>query len=102
MIRKACMATIIIALAATASAAAAKNQRAARLDANGNPDALIVRHAAGLFDTGAYRAADGNGNRAVHYYAAGYYDAAKSKRGSQQSGADAVNAFASTAELPPQ
>ena len=28
---------------------------------------------------GAYHAADGNANRAVHYYAAGYYYAAKSK-----------------------
>ena len=28
---------------------------------------------------GAYRVANGNANRAVHYYAAGYYYAAKNK-----------------------
>jgi len=46
MIRKICIATILVALAASASAASAKNQRAARLDANGNLDGLIARHAA--------------------------------------------------------
>ena len=46
MIRKICIATILVALAASASAASAKNQRVARLDANGNLDALIARHAA--------------------------------------------------------
>jgi soluble lytic murein transglycosylase-like protein len=44
MIRKICVATILIAFAA--SAASAKTQRGARLDANGNLDALIARHAA--------------------------------------------------------
>ena len=44
MIRKICIATILVALAA--SAASAKNQRVARLDANGNLDSLIARHAA--------------------------------------------------------
>jgi soluble lytic murein transglycosylase-like protein len=44
MIRKICIATIMVALAA--SAASAKNQRVARLDANGNLDALVARHAA--------------------------------------------------------
>jgi soluble lytic murein transglycosylase-like protein len=46
MIRKICIATILVALAASASAASAKNQRVARLDANGNLDALVARHAA--------------------------------------------------------
>ena len=46
MIRKACMAAIFVALAASASAVSAKTQRVARLDANGNLDALIARHAA--------------------------------------------------------
>jgi soluble lytic murein transglycosylase-like protein len=40
---------------------------------------------------GAYRAAGGNADRAVHYYAAGYYFAAKGKNRSKDSGA----AFAS-------
>ena len=46
MIRKICIATILVALAASASAAFAKNQRVARLDANGNLDSLIAQHAA--------------------------------------------------------
>jgi hypothetical protein len=46
MIRKACMAAIFVALAASVSAASAKNQRLARLDANGNLDGLIARYAA--------------------------------------------------------
>jgi len=44
MIRKICLAAIFVALAA--SAASAKNQRMIRLDANGNLDSLIARHAA--------------------------------------------------------
>jgi soluble lytic murein transglycosylase-like protein len=138
MIRKLTITTILVALAATP--AFAQKQRLASLDANGNLDALIARHAAannvpqdlvrrvikresggnprvvsagnyglmqiklatarsmgytgnaaGLLDAdtnmtyavkylaGAYRVANGNTNRAVHYYAAGYYYAAKSK-----------------------
>src|SRR4029079_151332 len=130
--------TILVALAATP--ALAQKQRFANVDANGNLDALIARHAAannlpedlvrrvikresganaravsagtygllqiklptarsmgytgtatGLLDAdtnmtyavkylaGAYRVAGGNSNRAVHYYAAGYYYAAKAK-----------------------
>ena len=46
MIRKICIATILIAFAASASAASAKSQRTARLDANGNLDGLIAQHAA--------------------------------------------------------
>jgi len=53
MIRKICLAAIFVALAASAasavsaaSAASAKNLRTARLDANGNLDSLIAKHAA--------------------------------------------------------
>lgn len=137
MIRNRCLATILVVLASTALASA-KDRRMARLDANGNLDALIAKHAAannlpeelvrrvikresggnprivsrgnyglmqiklgtaralgyqggaaGLLDAdtnmtyavkylaGAYHVAGGNPNRAVHYYAAGYYYAAK-------------------------
>jgi len=44
MIRKICLAAIFVALAVTA--ASAKNLRMTRLDANGNLDSLIARHAA--------------------------------------------------------
>ena len=46
MIRKICIAAILVAFAAAASAASAKHRRLASLDANGNLDALIARHAA--------------------------------------------------------
>lgn len=46
MIRKICIATILVALTASASAASTKNQRVARLDANDNLNGLIARHAA--------------------------------------------------------
>jgi soluble lytic murein transglycosylase-like protein len=156
MIRKACIATLFVALAASASAASARHQRAARLDANGNLDALIARHAAannlpedlvrrvikresggnprviyrgnyglmqiklgtaramgyrgtaaGLLDAdtnmtyavkylaGAYRVANGNADRAVHYYAAGYYYAAKRKGLTEAKPDNALGAFAS-------
>lgn len=139
MIRKLCLASILVALVA-APAANAQSRRTASLDANGNLDALIARHAAandlpeallrriikresggnprviskgnfglmqirlgtaramgyrgtaaGLLDAdtnmtyavkylaGAYHAAGHNPDRTVHYYAAGYYYAAKSK-----------------------
>ena len=139
MIRNIFLASILVALV-SASAASAKDQRVAGLDANGNLDSLIARHAAannvpeemvrriikresggrahviskgnygimqirlgtargmgyrgtaaGLLDAdtnmtyavkylaGAYRVAGGNPNRTVHYYAAGYYYAAKGK-----------------------
>src|SRR5262249_28499290 len=138
MIRNFTLTTILVVLAATP--AFAHKLRPAGLDANGNLDALIARHAAannvpedlvrrvikresggrahvvsagnyglmqiklptarsmgytgtaaGLLDAdtnmtyavkylaGAYRVAGGNANRAVHYYAAGYYYAAKAK-----------------------
>ena len=158
MIRKICIATISVALAASASVASARSQRMARIDANGNLDALIARHAAannlpedlvrrvikresggnprvisrgnyglmqiklatarsmgyrggaaGLLDAdtnmtyavkylaGAYHVADGDPSRAVHYYAAGYYYAAKGKGGLAQADDNALDAFASTA-----
>jgi soluble lytic murein transglycosylase-like protein len=139
MIRKLCLASILVALV-SATAASAQSQRVASLDANGNLDALIAKHAAannlpealvrrvikresrgnprviskgnyglmqirigtaramgyrgtaaGLLDAdtnmtyavkylaGAYNVAGGDHSRAVHYYAAGYYYAAKSK-----------------------
>jgi soluble lytic murein transglycosylase-like protein len=158
MIRNLCLATLLIGLT-SASAASAQSQRSTSLDANGNLDALIARHAAannvpvelvrrvitresrgnpravsqgnyglmqiklgtaramgyrgnaaGLLDAdtnmtyavkylaGAYHAADGNANRAVHYYAAGYYYAAKSKGLANKSDDNALNAYASTAD----
>jgi hypothetical protein len=45
MIRKICIATFFVALAVSAPAASARDQGAARPDANGNLDALIARHA---------------------------------------------------------
>ena len=165
MIRKICLATLLVAIGA-ASAASAQNQRqeqrqeqrVARLDANGNLNSLIAQHAAannlpedlvrriikresggrpgviskgnyglmqirlgtaramgyrgsaaGLLDAdtnmtyavkylaGAYHAADGNANRAVHYYAAGYYYAAKSKGLLDKGDGNSLNAFASAA-----
>ncbi len=155
MIRKLCLASISVAFIA-APVASAQGQRLARLDANGNLDALIARHAAannlppdlvrriikresggnprvvskgnfglmqiklatarsmgytgtaaGLLDAdtnmtyavkylaGAYRAADGNANRAVHYYAAGYYYAAKAKGLLNKGRDNPLGAFAS-------
>jgi soluble lytic murein transglycosylase-like protein len=137
MTRKFFLATLLFAAALVAAGSAQARHRA-RLDANGNLDALIARHAAanslpeslvrrvitresrgnarvvsrgnyglmqiklatarsmgyrgdaaGLLDAdtnmtyavkylaGAYRVAGGNADRAVHYYAAGYYYAAK-------------------------
>jgi len=137
MTRKFFLATLLFAAALVAAGSAQARDRA-RLDANGNLDALIARHAAanslpealvrrvitresrgnarvvsrgnyglmqiklatarsmgyrgdaaGLLDAdtnmtyavkylaGAYRVAGGNADREVHYYAAGYYYAAK-------------------------
>jgi soluble lytic murein transglycosylase-like protein len=162
MIRKLCIASIFVALVA-ASAAYAQDQRVAGLDANGNLDSLIARHAtannlpeallrriikresggnprviskgnyglmqirlgtaralgyqgsaAGLLDAdtnmtyavkylaGAYHTAGGNPDRTVHYYAAGYYFAAKSKGRSDKGSDNALDAFASApAKSPP-
>ena len=143
MIRKFCIASILVALAAAPGAFAQDQRqetRIARLDANGNLDSMIAQHAAannipeaivrriikresggnprvvskgnyglmqiklgtaramgyqgtaaGLLDAdtnmtyavkylaGAYHTAGGNADRTVHYYAAGYYFAAKSR-----------------------
>jgi soluble lytic murein transglycosylase-like protein len=163
MIRKICIATLLVAVGAT-SAASAKHLRrhvsgeaaVTHVDANGNLDSLIARHAAanglpesmvrriikresggrpgviskgnyglmqirlgtargmgyqgtasGLLDAdtnmtyavkylaGAYHAAGGNPDRTVHYYAAGYYYAAKSKGLLDKSNDNPLNAFAS-------
>ena len=154
MIRKICLASILAALA-SAPAASAHDQRVAGLDANGNLDSLIARHAAannlpedmvrriikresggrahviskgnygimqirlgtaramgytgsaaGLLDAdtnmtyavkylaGAYHAAGGNANQTVHYYAAGYYYAAKRKGLLDRSNDNPLDAFA--------
>jgi len=157
MIRKICIATAFIALAASTSAASAKHHRVARhVESNGNLDALIASHAAannvpedlvrriikresggnprviskgnfglmqiklatarsmgyrgtaaGLLDAdtnmtyavkylaGAYHVAGGNSNRAVHYYAAGYYYAAKGRARLARNDETALSAFAS-------
>ena len=153
MIRKLTLTTILVALVATPALA---QKRFASLDANGNLDTLIARHAAannlpedlvrrvikresggnprvvsagnyglmqiklatarsmgytgsaaGLLDAdtnmtyavkylaGAYRVANGNTNQAVHYYAAGYYYAAKNKGMAMTSNAQALDSFAS-------
>ena len=158
MIRKICIATALIALTVV-SAASAKHLRQAQtgsVDANGNLDSLVSRHAAanglpesmvrriikresggrahviskgnyglmqirlgtaramgyrgtavGLLDAdtnmtyavkylaGAYHAAGGNPDRTVHYYAAGYYYAAKSKGLLDKNNDNPLNAFAS-------
>ena len=152
MIRKHCLASIFVA-AVAASTASAQDQRGAGVDANGNLDSLIAKHAAannlpeamvrriikresggrpgviskgnyglmqirlgtaramgyqgsaaGLLDAdtnmtyavtylaGAYHTAGGNPDRTVHYYAAGYYFAAKSKGRSSD---NPLEAFAS-------
>ena len=46
---------------------------------------------------GAYRAAGGNADRAVHYYAAGYYYAAKRKGLLDRNKSNPINTFASAA-----
>jgi soluble lytic murein transglycosylase-like protein len=156
MIRKFCIASILVAMVA-APGAFAQDQRVARLDANGNLDSMIAQHAAannipeaivrriikresggrpgvvskgnyglmqiklgtaramgyqgnaaGLLDAntnmtyavkylaGAYRTAGGNADRTVHYYAAGYYFAAKSGRHHKDSD-NPLETFASAA-----
>lgn len=153
MIRTACIATAMVAVGA--SAAAASERHHARLDANGNLDALIAKHAAanhvpealvrrvirresrgnpravhagnyglmqirlgtaramgyrgsarGLLNAdtnmtyavkylaGAYRAAHGNFDRAVHNYAAGYYYSAKRQGLFDKRAANPVGALA--------
>jgi soluble lytic murein transglycosylase-like protein len=154
MIRKICLTVIFVACAVPAFA----QHRVARLDANGNLDALIARHAAannvpeslvrrvirresrgnprvvyhgnyglmqiklataramgyrggtaGLLDAdtnmtyavkylaGAYRVAHGNPDLAVHYYAAGYYYAAKRRGLVNKHAANPIGDFATAA-----
>jgi soluble lytic murein transglycosylase-like protein len=158
MIRKLLAAAVLLALAASASPGHAQNRRAVALDANGNLDALVARHAAannvpaalvrrvirresggnaravhagnyglmqirlgtaramgyrggaaGLLDAdtnmtyavkylaGAYRAAGGNMDRAVRYYASGYYYAAKRKGLLDRRSRNSIGAFAASA-----
>ena len=159
MICKTCIVTILLAVAASAPTAGARERHhQARLDANGNLDVLISRYAAannvpeslvrrvirresrgnpravhngnyGLMQirlgtaramgyrggargllraetnmtyavkylAGAYRAAGGNADRAVHYYAAGYYYAAKRKGLLDRHKVNPVGAFAEAA-----
>ena len=156
MIRTLSITTTLLALAVAASPASAQKQRLASLDANGNLDSLIARHAAannlpedlvrrvikresggnprvvsagnyglmqiklataralgyngtaaGLLDAdtnmtyavkylaGAYHVANGNSSQAVHYYAAGYYYAAKRKGMATPGNNQALDAYAS-------
>jgi soluble lytic murein transglycosylase-like protein len=156
MIRNLCIATVLLAIAASAAPALAQSKHGTPLDANGNLDQLVARYAsannlpeallrrvihresrgnprviskgnyglmqirlgtaramgyrgtaAGLLDAetnmtyavkylaGAYRVAGGNMDRAVHYYAAGYYYAAKRKGLVKTADAGALNAYAS-------
>ena len=156
MIRTLSITTILVTLSVAASPASAQKQRLVSLDANGNLDSLIARHAAannlpedlvrrvvrresggnprvvstgnyglmqiklataramgytgtaaGLLDAdtnmtyavrylaGAYHAANGNSNQAVHYYAAGYYYAAKRKGMAMPGDTQALNSYAS-------
>jgi len=50
---------------------------------------------------GAYRAAGGNADRAVHYYAAGYYYAAKRKGQLRNSAATEISTYASAVDFTP-
>jgi soluble lytic murein transglycosylase-like protein len=154
MIRSICLATLLVAAAAIPPASA-KERRTAPLDANGNLDALVSKHAAannvpedlvrrvikresggnprviskgnygimqirlgtarslgyqgtaaGLLDAdtnmtyavkylaGAYHVAGGNSVRAVHYYAAGYYYAAKRRGFTAPAEPSAASGFA--------
>ena len=153
MIRKFCIAALVLA----AGAASAQQRQIAQLDAHGNLDALIAKHAAaygvpenlvrrviaresggnprvvsagnfglmqiklgtaramgyqggaaGLLDAdtnmtyavkylaGAYQAAHGNADRAVAYYASGYYYVAK-QQGEANTAMNGAQSFASAA-----
>jgi soluble lytic murein transglycosylase-like protein len=73
----------------TARALGYRGTAAGLLDADTNMT-YAVKYLAG-----AYHAADGNANRAVHYYAAGYYYAAKSKGLLNRANDNPIGAFAS-------
>ncbi|HVV62586.1 MAG TPA: lytic transglycosylase domain-containing protein [Pseudolabrys sp.] len=74
----------------TARAMGYRGSAAGLLDADTNMT-YAVKYLAG-----AYKAAHGNSDRAVHYYAAGYYYAAK-REGMTGTNAAGLNAFASAA-----
>jgi soluble lytic murein transglycosylase-like protein len=76
---------------ATARAMGYRGGAAGLLDANTNMT-YAVKYLAG-----AYRAAGGNADRAVYYYAAGYYYAAKSKGLLDKSTSNPIGAFAADA-----
>jgi soluble lytic murein transglycosylase-like protein len=75
----------------TARAMGYRGSAAGLLDPNTNMT-YAVKYLAG-----AYRAAGGNMNRAVHYYASGYYYAAKRKGPLDRGERNPLGAFASTA-----
>jgi len=75
----------------TARAMGYRGSAAGLLDADTNMT-YAVKYLAG-----AYHAAGGNQDRAVHYYAAGYYYVAKNKGLLKDTSPDALNAFASSA-----
>lgn len=75
----------------TARAMGYTGSAAGLLDADTNM-AYAVKYLAG-----AYRAAEGNPDRAVHYYAAGYYYAAKRKGLLHAAKRNPINEFASAA-----
>ena len=68
-----------------------------RGDARGLLDADTNMTYAVKYLAGAYRIAGGNANRAVHYYAAGYYYAAKHKGLIDKRAANPIGAFAAAA-----
>ncbi|MGB9413826.1 MAG: lytic transglycosylase domain-containing protein, partial [Pseudolabrys sp.] len=76
---------------ATARSMGYTGNAAGLLDANTNMT-YAVKYLAG-----AYRLANGNHSRAVHYYAAGYYYAAKARGASVTSLAQATDAFTAAA-----
>jgi soluble lytic murein transglycosylase-like protein len=76
---------------ATARAMGYRGDAAGLLDADTNMT-YAVKYLAG-----AYRAAGGNADRAVHYYAAGYYYAAKSKGLLDKNASNPIGAFAADA-----
>jgi len=79
----------------TARAMGYRGSAAGLLDPNTNMT-YAVKYLAG-----AYRAAGGNSDRAVHYYAAGYYYAAKRKTRSHKSARKAMSVYASEAVVAP-
>ena len=79
----------------TARAMGYQGSAAGLLDPNTNMT-YAVKYLAG-----AYRAAGGNADRAVHYYAAGYYDATKRKGRLSTNGHKSASAYASSVAVAP-